>query len=171
MSIIDGNTTFKGTVAIQGQFYPPALSINGSHISQDANNRIPAETVEHQFSIPKVCFGPATNIAALTDFVWAANADGEIVGVDVFIEGAATGDRTATIDIKKSNGGGAYATVLSSPVTVNSSTAIRTAVPATIASAAYVAGNSFEVVVTVGGSTGTQPTGLLVMVYIREMPA
>lgn len=172
MSTLDGNFTFKGTVAIQGQFYPPALSINGSHISQDANNRIPAETVEHQFPIAKELFGPATTIANQTSWLFAANAEGELVGIDALIATAATGaDRTVTIDVQKSTGGGAFATVLSTTIDIDDGTTVRTPLAATIASPTYVAGDIFQAIATVAGSAPDQALGLLLMVYAREMPA
>ncbi len=86
-----------------------------------------------------------------------AYAAGTLVDFSVWIEVVGTGGgMSVTVDLKKSTGAGAYATVL------NASTAVRTQVQGTITSAAYVAGDIFEAVVTATAGGGTLPTGLSV---------
>ena len=76
-----------------------------------------------------------------------------------------------TVDLKKSSGGGAFASVLTAALVINSATAVRTAVAAVLDAAKddYAAGDVFEVVVSVSG-TGTQAQGLVVTVFFEERP-
>jgi len=80
------------------------------------------------------------------------------------------GAMTISVDLQKSTGGGAFATILSAPISITSATAARTAVTAAIANAGLIAGDVLQVVVTVAGASGTQGLGLLAAAIIRELP-
>lgn len=116
-------------------------------------------------------FGPAVTITALTQTLGMARGAGTLVSFGVWIEVQATGaDRTVTIDLQKSTGGGAYATVLTATIGLSNATAVRTLVTAALASAAYVAGDIFRAVVSVAGVAGAQAQGLAVQLIVQENP-
>lgn len=109
------------------------------------------------------------NIAAVTKLVHIVRGGtGSVVGFEVAITGAATGDRTATVDLQKSTGGGAFASILTSVITIDASTVILTATAATIATPALTDGDILQVVVALGGSAGTQPQGLIATTTFDE---
>lgn len=171
-SIHGGAHHFLGPVSFGGSLYPPAGSVNDDHVSSDANKRIQATKLIHQSRPTVELAAPGSNIAAVTKLHHIVRgATGTIVGFEVAITGAAGGDRTATVDLQKSTSGGAFATVLTAPITINSTTTIRTAVAATIASASLVDGDILQIVVALGGSSGTQPQGLVATTNLREDPA
>jgi len=73
------------------------------------------------------------------------------------------------VDLQKSTGGGAFATILTGTITLDSANTIRVAEAGTLtAGAACVVGDILRVVITVGGSSGTNPQGLVVRVVMRE---
>ncbi len=126
------------------------------------------QIVRHE-SINIELYGPATTIAALTKWLHLVRgATGTIVAAQVVHAVAGTGDRTVTVDLQKSTAGGAFATILSGTMQVLVATTIRTAVTATISSAGVVAGDIIEAIVTLGGTTGSYPQGLLLTVTIEE---
>lgn len=83
----------------------------------------------------------------------------------------AVGSATVTFDLQKSTAGGAFATVLSSVITLNSSSVARVAQVATLASASLVAGDLLEVIVTATAAGGTVPTGIFAALTVNEKPA
>lgn len=99
---------------------------------------------------------------------YIATAAGTVADINAMIDTAATSTGTVTVDLKKSTGGGAFASVLSSVITINSSTTVRTAVAGAITSAAYIAGDIFQFVITATGST--LPQGLTVSATFDEAP-
>lgn len=132
---------------------------------------IQASKVIHQTSHSKLVYGPTTTIAAISYPLTVVDAESAVIGnFTAVIFGAPTGDRTATIDLQKSTGGGAFATVLTSTITFNSSSAVRVQSPAVVLDTDLVEGDVLQAVVTVGGSTGTQPQGLLVSLTLRDRP-
>jgi hypothetical protein len=105
----------------------------------------------------------ATTIAATTRSVHIVRGTvGTLVAFKAAITGAiATGsDRTVTVDLQKSTGGGAFATVLSAPITFTHSSTLLTVSSATISTAPTAANDILAVVITVAGSASAQATGL-----------
>jgi len=171
MSTIDGNVLVKGSLSVQGNLYAPAESINNDHISSNANKRIAATKVVHQFPVARQLFGPATTITAITETLYTALGAAEVVAVNAVIETAATGaDRTVSIDIQRSSGG-SFTTILSAPISLDDSSDVRTAIGAAITDADLAAGDTLQAVVTVAGSDAAQALGLLITVHLREEPA
>jgi hypothetical protein len=76
---------------------------------------------------------------------------------------AAVGDSTATVDLYK-NG----ASILSAGVLIDSGDAAFAVLTGSISSAAYVAGDVFEVVITISAGTGTLPQGVWGQPTFRE---
>lgn len=84
-----------------------------------------------------------------------------------------TGDRTVSVDLQKSTGGGAFASILSGGgISFTASDSVRTPKLATITSPNLVAGDLLAIVVVyTAGTTGTVPQGLLAQTNVRELPA
>jgi hypothetical protein len=147
---------------------PPASSITNNSIV--ANAQIAAsKTVRHE-SLNLEIAAPGTAITAATKLAHIVRgATGTLVGIQAAITTVATGaDRTITVDLLKSSGGGAFATVLSSTIGFTNVSAVRTAVSGILSSAGLVAGDILEIVVTVAGAAGAQAAGLLVTLTFEE---
>lgn len=96
--------------------------------------------------------------------VHVARGAGTLVAVRVTPVVAATGDSTATVDVRK-NG----STALTSTIAITNSHAAYSKVSGTPASSGtYAADDVFEVVLTVSAGTGTLPQGLAVDLVFRE---
>lgn len=134
---------------------------------------IDATKVIHQTTVTKQLFAEATTVTAKSEIVWIVSAEtGEIVDFDAAIFGAISGgaDYTVTVDLHKSTGGGAFATVMDSTIEFDDTAAVRTAFSGVILDTDLVAGDILKVVVTVAGASGTQATGLAVALTTRERP-
>ena len=173
MNKIEGTVHFPGTVSIGSYFYPPAGSINNDAISSSATQRIAASKVVHQFTLTRQPFGPATTISAITELLHSVRgAAGTAIGLEVSVVTPATGaDRTVSIDLQKSTGGGAFATILTTPLVLNNATAALTPQSAVIASSSLSDGDILRVVITVAGAAGNQAIGLLLALVLQEDPS
>lgn len=161
--VMSGNWVFTGTVEL------PASTVDENDLKTAA--LLPAAKLVTRF--PKDHRQvTGTAITAKTEHVHIAKFAGIVKSIEASIHAAITGDNTVVIDVHRSTGGAAFATILSSALTINSGTAVRTATAATIDAAKddYVAGDVFAVIVTVAGS-GTQAQGLNVTVFFEESPA
>jgi hypothetical protein len=136
----------------------PASVIRNSQVASDA--AIDASKLLHLVHGGIELFGPSTTIAALSKDVRIGKGIGTIAAVRTFFSVIGTGDRTVSVDLQKSTGGGAFATVLSAPMSITVSSTVRTLITGTISSATYAAGDLFRWVVALGGSTGNYPQGL-----------
>jgi len=135
-----------------------------------ANAAIQATKLVHQFPL-SYQQTPGTAIVAATYLLYIPRAAGSLVSLDAAITTQATGaDRTVSIDLQKSTGAGAFASVLTAPIGITNTTPIRTVQAATIASAAYIDNDLFELLVAVAGAAGAQAQGLLVTATFRENP-
>lgn len=146
----------------------PSGSITKALVATNAGIEA-SKIVRHQ-SIDVELFGPTTSVAALTKWLhMVRGATGTIVGFEAAQAVDTTGaDRTISVDLQKSTGAGAFATVLSAPIAFADGTAIRTPQAATISSASLVDGDILEVIVTVAGAAGAAATGLTVTLTIEE---
>lgn len=93
-------------------------------------------------------------------------ANGSVVAVRAGIRTAAVGAATVTIDVKK-NG----TSILTGTISITSSQAAFALVAGSVATAAYVVGDVFEVIVTATAGGGTLPQGLFVDLIFDEDPA
>ena len=100
--------------------------------------------------------------------VFAAYAGGSIVQVAISLDTVPTSTDTVSVDVLRSTGGGAYATILSAPYVLNNTSTARTVYLATISSPAFVAGDLIKVTYTV---TGTSAQDLLVCIHGDVNPA
>lgn len=138
----------------------------------DSSGRRKAEYVEHEHKLQYSTATDATTVAAVTKTLGAIHYTGEVVEVSVTPITAPTGgDLAFTVDIKKSTGAGAFASILSAVETVDSSSVNRTAQYATLSGTpALVRGDLLQVVIATSGSTGTQGAGVDITIRIRENP-
>lgn len=149
-----------------GLLYLPAGSVGDAHI--DATDPLSTNKVTHQHAATYAQASGAV-VADATQLFYIARATGTIAAMKVAIDTAPTGgDKAYTVDLKKSTGGGAFASILSAVVTVNSSSTSLSVVAGTLSTATYAASDIFEIVVDASGSTGTQGYGVCVLVEFEE---
>ena len=153
------------------RFTPPAGSIGDDAIEAAAG--IAASKLEHQFPHPYRQAPGSAIVAATEDLHIVQGAAGSVVSFEAAITGAIAtgGDRTVTVDLQKSTGGGAFATVLSAAISFSNADTLRTAKAVAIASASLVAGDIVRGVVAVAGAAGSQAQGLIVTAFTTEGPA
>jgi hypothetical protein len=112
-----------------------------------------------------------TAIVAMTEDIAVVGGAGTVVGVTVMESTAPTGDHVTTVDVQKSTGGGAFATILTGTISYSVSQANLAVVAGTLLSVpALLAGDVLRVIVTVSGSTSSQGQGLVVTVTTNEAP-
>ena len=159
-------TVFPGDVQIKGTLMPTTLSIPAGTVDNSdvsASAAIDASKLSHMVNVCTELYGPSTTVAALTKECYVAKGIGTLSVVRAAINGTiATGaDRTVNVDLQKSTGGGAFATVLSATCAFTNGSSLRTLASGTISSTTYAAGDLFRWVVTVAGSAGNQALGLV----------
>lgn len=150
--------------------WPAKTIVNG--MCSDSMALAASKVIRHQ-SCDHELFGPSTTITALSkDIHIVRGATATVIGLEAAICGTiATGaDRTVTVDLHKSTGGGAYATVLSSTIGFTNASTLRTAVAAVVSAspAALVDGDILRLIVTVAGSASAQALGLIVTLTYTE---
>ena len=136
----------------------PADSVGSDSV--DADDPIQSEKLEHQYTLTHRQPG---NVAAITaDKIHIARGAGTIESVQILTHTAPAAANSYTVNVKK-NG----TTILSSPVTVDNSTAANDVIDATLSVTTFVAGDYFEVAIVSAAGT-SWGTGLIVQVIIRE---
>lgn len=136
-------------------------------MADEAN--VEATKLQHREVIAREVFGPLVSVAAKTEYWFAlTGCEGvQLVAIEAAIGVQATGaDRTVTVDLQKSTGGGAFATVLSSTVDITDGTTVRSMIAGAINNTAIIEGDILQVVITVAGSADAQATGLIVAVTL-----
>jgi hypothetical protein len=147
------------TLNCQGSGFVNNLSLGPSSLLAAANVRARVPLGSAQVS-GTVATGEARIFSAL--------ASGLLHQVNISLDTVNTSSDTVVIDLQKSTGGGAYATVLSSTYTMNSSKTARTVYNPSISTTSFSANDIFKVVWTV---TGTSAAGLLVTVHGDASPS
>lgn len=166
--IVPSNMHVQHTLSC-GTFSPPASSIGSAAVN--ASEPIVASKLYHRYK-PRHSQATGSSVAAATENVFIATADCVVNNVRVFVETAPIGVKTFTVDVKKSTAGGAFASILSSVVTVNSSTTNRSVTVGTLSGTpTLIATDVLQVVVAVTGSSGTQALGMVAQIEIDEEPA
>ncbi len=148
----------------------PASSVTNNSVSAAA--AIAATKLEHQFALGYTQVPGAAIVAATQDVHIVHGQTGEVVSFEAAITGAiATGaDRTVNVDLQKSTGAGAFATILTATILLDNTDVLRTVNAATISSANLVDGDILRVIITVAGAAGAQGEGLIVTLQLREDP-
>ena len=167
---VNNDLVVNGTINCQ-KINLPASTILDAAVSAGA--AIQATKLIHRNSYDYQLFGPTTTVTALTQWLHTVKgATATLIDVLAMSAVQATGaDRTVDVDIQKSTGGGAFATVLTATIHFTNGTAIRTAVAGAFSSTSLVAGDIIQAVVTVAGAAGAQQQGLMVTLRIDETPA
>lgn len=167
-------TQFDGDVHVNGQLSAsrinmPSASIENADIVASAG--IEATKLQHQFALSYQQTTGA-DVAAATEFIHTFRSAASIIGMDVTpITVPTTGDRQFSVDLHKGSASSAFASILSSVVTIGQTDVDRTQRAATISNSTAVDGDMLKVVVTLTtGSTGNQGKGVLVTVWTREEP-
>lgn len=167
-NILDGDVRTTGEHSA-GSLVSESASLTNAMFSSAASARLVAEKVVHRFALDyrqnngaaiaaatvplHICRGTAT----------AIQLKGAITGV------VPTGADTVTVDIQKSTGAGAFATIMSATMQFSVASVLRTVVNSTsFSSTSFAAGDIIAVVVTVSGSSGQ---GLMVTLEIDELPS
>jgi hypothetical protein len=163
---VGGNLSIGGTLTLPS-------GIQDANIGSGAG--IQAAKVKQQRTFDYSQAPGSAVVAATVDLHRVRGATGLALDLNAVITGTiATGaDRTVTVDLQKSTGAGAFATVLTSTAVLNNTSTLRTAVAAVLNAAltSLVVGDLLRLVVTVAGAAGAQALGLLVTVTIQEDPA
>lgn len=170
MNLFDDDVHFRGNVTFGGQVRLPEGCVDDDTVAAGAG--IDATKSTHQFSVDCELFDSTTTIANKTRLLHIVRGStGTIVGFEAAVVTKATaGDKTVSVDLKKSTGGGAFATILTAPISFSDASSNLTAVAAAIASANLADGDLLCIVVTAAGSTGTQALGLLATLTMQEAP-
>jgi len=167
VSRIYGDFEFPGDVAMTGTGSLPASSVVNATVASTAKV---AHTKVQQRKVAQHIQVGGTDITAKTELVHIAYGAGTVLGVNVATITAPTGgDKAFTVDVKKSTGGGAVATILTGVVTINSTKTSLTTYAGTLSGTpTFIAGDLLEIVVAVSGSTGSQGQGLIVTIDLYD---
>ncbi len=158
-TVFQNDVIFNGAVGFSAAPTFPAGAISDGQIASGSSIAA-SKIISHRQQTVSV-FKPGTTIAATTQAIMSALANGTLMGFQAWIETVtADAGRITTIDLKKSTAGGAYATVLSAPLSFASTTTVRNLYTATVNASTYTTGDLFKIVTTVSGSSGSQSAGL-----------
>jgi hypothetical protein len=152
--LVVANTLVVGSLVIPNQTITDAMVNNAAAISDDK--------LRHKYSID-YAQNHGTAVAAQRKAVYVANAAGTMTDVLAGVTVANAGAATITVNVKK-NG----TNVLSSAITITSSHSAFASVVGTFSVGTYVAGDVFEVDVTVAAGGGTIGQGLFVKMLASE---
>lgn len=173
LGVLPIDLEIQGTLSVLTDVDFPDGSLNTDMFSAATSERLAATKSIARKSLSVELFGPTTTVAALTKGVHIVRgATGTLVGLQATVHGTiATGaDRSLTIDLQKSTGAGAFATVLTGVLTIDDEDVVRTVYSATISSTGLVVGDILELIVAVAGASGNQALGLLVTLTFDEAP-
>jgi len=157
-----GTHNFGGSVAL-----PANTVVDGT---VNASDPLGSTKTVHRHAVSS---GQAlgADVATQSVLIHIARAAGTLDSFEVVCDTAPTGgDKQFTVDLHKGNASTAFATVLSSVVTMNSSDADRTIETATLSTTTYADGDQYLLVVTASGSTGSQGDGFVATMNISENP-
>lgn len=163
----------NGTLSVGTAVNLPTGSIKNAAFSSGASDRLAASKVVHRFPL-NYTQASGGDVATATALLHLAGAAGTIMGIEVRPITAPTGgDKNFTVDLQKAADAGSFATVLSGAMTIDSSSVDATKETGTVDSskAAYTAGTALQLVVTAGGTTGSQGQGVIITVYVEENPS
>jgi hypothetical protein len=171
--VFNNDTVYRGNVNFQAAlgFAPP----NGflTDLMVNANALINDGKMVHRYNLEWPQTGVlTTTILNQMQVVLIAQAAGSIRNMQAAILGAiATGaDRTVTVDLLRSTGGAAFATVLSAPIVFTNTSVLRALSTAVISAASYLANDFLLLNVVVAGAAGAQAQGLACQVRVAENP-
>jgi hypothetical protein len=162
---LDGDVHVADTLAPQRIIWP-AGTLADSHVKPYAG--IQATKREHQ-RFGRLAIGTTVSVTTQSQVVHEFKVAGTVEKLKVTpITAPVGGDLKYTVDLQVGNASTGFASILSAPLTVDTSSADRTAQDATPTTKATAAGDLVQIVVTASGSTGTQGLGLCAEAKIRE---
>lgn len=166
----EGDHQFVGDAWFLGDVTLPDGTITADMVASAAG--IEATKVVHQFPLRHTQLD-GSDVATQTEIIHIAYAAGEVLALEAVCAQAPTSGQTITIDLLKSTGGAAFASMLQSSLVLDSGNTDRVPEAAVIsASNTYADGDVLEITVVDGGATtGDQGQGLCVTVWVRENPA
>jgi len=165
---VNSDMLFLGNVHIQKllTFTVPFLDDTGVKV----NANISASKLIHRHAIQYNQLD-GTNVIAQSEVVHYTRAAGNLASVEVFpTTGPSGGTVKYTVDVEKSVAGGAFVTVLTSPVDVVNGSTDRVKLDGAIAAAALLDDTAIRVVVAIQAGSGAQGQGLGVILNIDENP-
>lgn len=158
-----GKCTFANDVVL------PEDTVVDANVNSAA--AIAASKLQHQHPISVQIADDATAVAAGDQLLHICRSTGEFYDLRAAVVTVATGaDRTVTIDVHKSTGGGAFATILTTTIVLDDDSTALTPVAAVVdaTKSALVAGDILKLVWTVAGSAGNQAIGCVATANIIE---
>jgi hypothetical protein len=168
MATFDESVIIRGALSAESVTLPNN-SVNDSNVN--ATNPLGRTKSWHQTHAGGGQ-APGAAVVAQTIDIYIARAAGVVVAFEAAITGALADDasRHVYVDLQKSTGGGAFATILSATIDLTSASTLRTAVAAAFSSSSLVDGDILRAVVTVAGGAGNQAQGLIFDATIAEAP-
>lgn len=167
-------TTMDSNVHIKGNLSAETMDIPaGTIVSADvsASAAIAAAKLVHRFPV-RHSQNEGAVVADETVGIHIAAAAGVVASIEVVCTSTApVGNSTVTVDLQKSTAGGAFATMLSSVVTIDSANTVRVAEAGTLSGTAYVDGDILELIIDATVGSGTLPTGMAIVVTLQENPS
>lgn len=163
--LVSGNAIFNGDVTLPDSVITDGKVATGAEVDADKLQH------RHALNYYQDAGGDVVNA---TKVIHVCRGAGQIKSIVVRpLTVPAGGDKNYTIDVKKaSNGSAVFATLLNAVITVNSSSVNQTKqTGALIGTPTVAADDAIQVVVTTGGTTGSQGQGFVVTVNIEEAGA
>ena len=172
IDIINNNMVVNGQLSATRIILPAGTVDNNATAAGAASNYIQASKLEgaHKFTV-----GQST-----ADAIQVATYYGPIItGVrassisfSVFVDTLASSSTNEVIvDLQRSTAAGAFASILSAAITIESTGPAKTATAGSITTTTGIAGDAFRIVLTTSGSTSTQAKGFAATFTWREDPA
>lgn len=92
-----------------------------------------------------------------------------VAGVTAMVDTVATGaDRTVSVDLQRSTAGGAFSSILTTPLVLNNSNVARMPVSAALSVTSLTQNDVLKWVVTVAGAAGSQASGFIAEATLFE---
>lgn len=170
-SDIRGDYNASGTWRFTGDVVLPNDTIESANI--DPATTFEHSVLEHRFPV-WYAQADGADVTSETKMVHYAYKASTILAGYAIIDAAplySTGDKEVTVDVKKSTGGAAYATILTTTLTIDADSDEKVPLSLTIDDDELAAEDVLEVVVTASGSSGVQAQGLAVVLIVVENPA
>lgn len=161
MNTIDGDLHVRGRLTA-GTLAVPSAGVGNAQVG--TSDPITADKIQLSVNLVNGT-NHGTAVTAVRKVIYQAKADGVIQVFRAGLVVAATGDYTVTVDLYK-NG-----TSIITAIVLDATNLAFTEETAAGLTAAYVADDVFEMVVTVAGTTGAQGQGLYVNFQAYEDPA
>lgn len=171
--VLWNDTVFNGSVSFGTAPSFPAGAIDNADIAEAAGIDY-SKLINERKQSHEVFAEGVSIIAVPSKFATiVTGTSGTQIGLDAVI-GSTMGASTATIDLMKGTiGSTAFATVLSTPIALTSTSALFTRYSATFATTGLpmLVGESYRIVVTITGTTASAAKGLWVTHRWSEAPA